>query len=263
MIAIDITKSLHGAHGPMELAIKLEIQEGEFVALMGESGAGKTTLLRVLAGLETFHGDIVVEGVSWQGMAIQKRDIGFVFQDYALFTHMSVEENLLYVKHDKKLAAELLAMTSLSALKDHNVARLSGGQKQRVALCRAMMKKPKVLLMDEPLSALDMQMKKKLQEEIRILQQRFGMTTIMVSHAIEDVYALSSRIIVLSKGKIIEDYPHTKLLSQTDTFSTSVLDIRIKKDKKFAVVSIGNRLLEIEVSTQIEVGDMLHLKYFA
>ena len=178
MIHIDIQKELHGSQGDMELDVELMIQEGEFIALMGESGSGKTTLLRVLAGLEKAEGEISVEDRVWLGgnkrLPPQQREIGFIFQDYALFENMTVEENLLFVNEDKILASELLEMTELTALAKRNVQGLSGGQKQRVSLCRAMMKKPKLLLMDEPLSALDPSMRSKLQEEILKLHKTFG-----------------------------------------------------------------------------------------
>jgi len=209
MIQIDIHKRLHGAHGDMDLDVSLEIQKGEFIALMGESGSGKTTLLRVLAGLENAEGDISVEDVLWLGdqktLPPQQREIGFIFQDYALFEHMNVEENLLFVNQDRSLAQRLLEMTELSRLSQRNVKGLSGGQKQRVSLCRAMMKQPKLLLMDEPLSALDPAMRTKLQDEILKLHKTFGITTIMVSHDTDASYQLADRIWVLDHGKIIAD----------------------------------------------------------
>ncbi len=221
MIQIDIHKRLHGSHGDMNLDVNLEIQKGEFVALMGESGSGKTTLLRVLAGLEKAEGNIAVEDVLWLGrkkmLLPQQREIGFVFQDYALFDNMSVEENLLYVNDDKTLAKRLLEMTELTGLASRNVKGLSGGQKQRVSLCRAMMKKPKLLLMDEPLSALDPAMRTKLQDEILKLHQTFGTTTIMVSHDTDVSYHLADRILVLDQGKIIADGTPKEILIETST----------------------------------------------
>ena len=221
MIQIDIHKRLHGSHGDMNLDVNLEIHKGEFVALMGESGSGKTTLLRVLAGLEKAEGDINVEEVLWLGkekmLPPQQREIGFIFQDYALFDNMNVEENLLFVNDDKTLAKRLLEMTELTGLASRNVKGLSGGQKQRVSLCRAMMKKPKLLLMDEPLSALDPALRTKLQDEIRKLHKTFGTTTIMVSHDADASYHLSDRILVLDQGKIIADGTPQEILVQTST----------------------------------------------
>jgi len=209
MIHIDIKKNLHGSYGEMCLDVNIEIEKNAFVALMGESGSGKTTLLRVLAGLEQAEGEITVEDTIWLNrqkmLPPQQREIGFVFQDYALFENMNVEENLLFVNNDKVLAKKLLEMTELSRLSHRNVKGLSGGQKQRVSLCRAMMKQPKLLLMDEPLSALDPAMRTKLQDEILRLHKTFGTTTIMVSHDTDASYHLSDRILVLDHGEIIAD----------------------------------------------------------
>jgi molybdate transport system ATP-binding protein len=205
MLNIDIHKALHGSQGEISLDIKIEINVGEFVVLMGESGSGKTTLLRVISGLEKAEGEVTVEGKSWKNLAPQQRSIGFVFQDYALFDNMSVEENLLFVNNDTSLAQNLLDLTELRGLSKRNVKTLSGGQKQRVALCRAMMNKPKLLLMDEPLSALDTKMREMLQIEIKKLHKMFGTTTIMVSHDTESAYTLADRIIVLEEGKIVKD----------------------------------------------------------
>lgn len=228
MIHIEIQKALHGSQGTMNLDVKLEIQKGEFVALMGKSGSGKTTLLRVLAGLEKAAGNICVEDNVWlkshKMLAPQQREIGFVFQDYALFDNMNVEENLLYVNDDKVLAKELLELTELTQLASRNVKALSGGQKQRVSLCRAMMKKPKLLLMDEPLSALDPEMRIKLKDEILKLHKTFGTTTIMVSHDMDVSYQLADRILVLDHGELIADGSPQELFKKSSTVTYS-LDI--------------------------------------
>jgi molybdate transport system ATP-binding protein len=223
MIHINIKKALHGSHGDMNLDVKLEIQKGEFIALMGESGSGKTTLLRILAGLEKAEGDISVEDLVWlddtKRLPPQQREIGFVFQDYALFDNMTVEQNLLFVNADKTLANTLLSMTELTGLASRNVRSLSGGQKQRVSLCRAMMNKPKLLLMDEPLSALDEKMKEKLQHEIAKFHKVFGTTMIMVSHDMEVTYALADRVLVLKQGKVIANGRKEEILVEKQTLS--------------------------------------------
>lgn len=221
MINIEIHKQLHGSQGDMHLDLKLAIQKGEFIALMGESGSGKTTLLRVLAGLERAEGNISVEDVTWlqsqKMLPPQQREIGFVFQDYALFDNMSVEENLLFVNDDKALAKRLLELTELTQLASRNVKGLSGGQKQRVSLCRAMMKKPKLLLMDEPLSALDPTMRTKLKDEILKLHKTFGTTTIMVSHDTDVSYQLADRILVLDHGRVIADGSPKEIFKKAST----------------------------------------------
>ena len=216
MVEIAIKKPLQGSQGAMLLDVNLHIEEGSFTVIMGESGSGKTTLLRVLAGLEKAEGDICVDGKSWKSLPPQKREIGFVFQDYALFDNMSVEQNLLFVHEDKALAEKLLSLTELTGLATRNVKSLSGGQKQRVSLCRAMMKNPKLLLMDEPLSALDEKMRIKLQNEIAKLHTAFGTTTLMVSHDTEASYTLADRILVLEQGKIIKDGNKNEVLKKEE-----------------------------------------------
>ena len=257
MIRIDINKKLHGANGKMNLDISLKIEDGEFIALTGQSGSGKTTLLRILAGLEEAYGTIQVEDKLWldnkKALAPQKRQIGFVFQEYALFANMSVEQNLLYVNNDKELANHLLEITELDKLKKRLPNTLSGGQKQRLSLCRAMMNKPKLLLMDEPLSALDPAMRTKLQNEILQLHKEFKTTTIMVSHDPSEIYRLANRVVVLNLGEIINDGTPKDILlktsgSQKFSFEGELLDI-IKADVVYiAIVSIGQQLVEVVLS---------------
>ena len=257
MIKIDILKKLHGANGEMDLKVNLEIKKGEFLALAGLSGSGKTTLLRILAGLETASGTIEIDNNIWLNdkfcLPSQKREIGFVFQDYALFPNFSVLDNLLYVKKDKELAYHLLKITELEELKNRFPQTLSGGQKQRVSLCRALMNKPKILLMDEPLSALDSNMRTKLQNEILTLHKEFNTTTIMVSHDPSEIYRLANRVITLNFGEIIKDGSPKDILlktkgSQKFSFEGKLLDI-IKVDViHVAIVSIGQQLVEVVVS---------------
>ncbi|MBN2816320.1 MAG: ATP-binding cassette domain-containing protein [Campylobacterales bacterium] len=259
MIEIDIKKKLHGMNGEMELSVNLHIQEGEFIALAGESGSGKTTLLRILAGLESAEGSISVNKEIWQSssfsLPVQKRGIGLVFQDYALFNNMSVIENLLYVQKDKELANKLLELTELTELRDRIPSRLSGGQKQRVALCRALMNRPKLLLMDEPLSALDPLMRTKLQNEILTLHKEFGTTTIMVSHDPSEIYRLASGMVLLNLGKVVDEGSPKDLLlktsgSQKFSLQGELLDI-VKYDVIYvAIVSIGQQLVEVVISKQ-------------
>jgi len=257
MIKIDISKKLHGANGEMDLKVNLEIKQGEFVALAGLSGSGKTTLLRILAGLEEAKGTININNNLWLNdkfcLPSQKREIGFVFQDYALFPNFSVLDNLLYVNKDKELANYLLKMTELEELKNRFPQNLSGGQKQRVSLCRALMNRPKILLMDEPLSALDSNMRTKLQNEILTLHKEFHTTTIMVSHDPSEIYRLANRVVTLNFGEIINDGSPKDILlktkgSQKFSFEGELLDI-IKVDViHVAIVSIGQQLVEVVVS---------------
>ena len=227
----------------------------------------KTTLLRILAGLESAKGTLTVGGEVWldakRSLAPQKRKIGYVFQDYALFPNMTVLENLLFVNNDTVLADRLLELTALNDMKERLPHTLSGGQQQRVSLCRAMMHRPKLLLMDEPLSALDPKMRSKLQDEILKLHKEFGTTTIMVSHDPSEIYRLASRVLVLEEGKIINDGNPKEILlktqgSQKFSFAGELLDITKVDVIYVAIVSIGQQLVEVVISSQeaekLEIG---------
>ncbi|MEA3372266.1 MAG: ATP-binding cassette domain-containing protein [Campylobacterota bacterium] len=254
MIDLKIHKTLQGSSGPMDLDVELGIKEHDFIALAGQSGSGKTTLLRILAGLERATGTISVSDESWlnkkYALPPQQRGIGFVFQDYALFANMSIEQNLLYVNKDRDLANHLLEMTDLNELAQRLPNTLSGGQKQRVSLCRALMNRPKILLMDEPLSALDPAMRTKLQHDILALHKEFGTTTIMVSHDPSEIYRLAQRVIVLDHGKVIQDGTPKEILlhttgSQKFSLTGELLDI-IKADIiHIAIVAIGQQIVEV------------------
>lgn len=272
MISIDINKRLHGVSGEMSLDVKLDIKENSFVSISGKSGSGKTTLLRILAGLERASGEIKVGSEVWLdskiNLATQKRKIGFVFQDYALFENMSVEQNLLFVSKDKKLASHLLKITDLEALKERYTGTLSGGQQQRVSLCRAMMNEPKLLLMDEPLSALDSAMRVKLQDEILQMQQEFGTTTLMISHDPSEIYKLSERVVILDNGKVINDGTPKEVLlktkgSQKFSFDGKILDMTQIDVIYVAVVSIGQQIVEVVISElemkNLKIGDSVNV----
>lgn len=265
MIDFRVKKELYGAEGSMILDIDLHINKGEFVALSGKSGSGKTTLLRILAGLEKADDATIQVGHAiWQdrstSLSIQKREIGFVFQDYALFENMSVEQNLLFVKSDKELAKQLLKLTDLYNLRSRYPNSLSGGQKQRVSICRALMKRPKILLLDEPLSALDAQMRTKLQNELLTLHKEFQTTTIMVTHEPSEIYKLASRVILLENAKIIHDgLPKDVLLqsngSQKFSFMGELLEVKKVDVIYIAIIAIGQQLVEIIV-TQNEAKEL-------
>lgn len=272
MIKINIQKQLHGSNGLMNLNVNLEIKQGEFVALAGLSGSGKTTLLRILAGLEEASGIIKINDSIWLdekfSLSPQKREIGFVFQDYALFPNYTVLENLLYVNKDIELANHLLKITELSELKKRLPQTLSGGQKQRISLCRALMNRPKILLMDEPLSALDPSMRTKLQNEILTLHKEFNTTTIMVSHDPSEIYRLSNRMVVLNNGQIIKDTTPKEALLKTNgsakfSFEGELLDI-IKVDVIYvAIITIGQQLVEVVIGNEeaknLKIGDIINV----
>ncbi|MCW9026836.1 MAG: ATP-binding cassette domain-containing protein, partial [Thiovulaceae bacterium] len=253
MISLDIQKKLLG----IDLEIDLEIKTGDFIALSGKSGSGKTTLLRILAGLEDAQGSIKIENEIWLDAkvkkAIQEREIGFVFQDYALFENMNVEKNLLFVSNDKELCEHLLKITHMSDYKNSLPSQLSGGQKQRVAICRALMRRPKLLLLDEPLSALDPQTRLSLQSELLTLHNEFKTTTILISHDPSEIYKLASRVIVLDAGKVINDGKPKDILlktkgSQKLSFSGELLDIKKVDIIYIAVIAIGQQIVEVVIN---------------
>ncbi len=190
--------------------LTLEIQPGEFVALLGPSGCGKTTALRIVAGFETADsGSVLVDGKDVSPIPAAKRDMGMVFQSYSLFPNMSALDNVGFGLRLRKLgagerharSAELLEMVGLTAQAKQYPHQLSGGQQQRVALARALAIEPQVLLLDEPLSALDAKVRLQLREQIRSLQQRLGITTLFVTHDQEEALSMADRVGVMKDGK--------------------------------------------------------------
>ena len=190
---------------------EIAVERGEFITFLGPSGCGKTTNLRMIAGFETpSAGTIRINGKDVTHLAPNQRDIGMVFQSYALFPNMTVAENVAFgLKVAKKPAAEvkarveeMLALIKLPHLGDRYPYQLSGGQQQRVALARAIATKPQLLLLDEPLSALDAKIRVSLREEIRALQRTLGITTIFVTHDQEEALSMSDRIVVMNEGRV-------------------------------------------------------------
>lgn len=191
--------------------LSLSIKEGEFLTLLGPSGCGKTTILRMIAGFEQpTEGEVWLAGQNVTDMPANKRDLNLVFQHYALFPHMTVEDNIAFGLKMKKMprsqikerVAEAVAMTQLTQLQDRYPHQLSGGQQQRVAIARAIANKPKVLLLDEPLGALDLQLRKNLQSELKHLQRSLGITFVYVTHDQEEAMMLSDRIVIMNNGKV-------------------------------------------------------------
>ncbi|EFU75705.1 ABC transporter ATP-binding protein [Lachnoanaerobaculum saburreum] len=191
--------------------ISLDIGRGEFITLLGSSGCGKTTTIRIIAGLETPDGGkVVLNGKDITALAPEKRDVNTVFQNYALFPHMNVEKNIGYGLRLKKMSQNeiknevknALSLVQLEGFEKRNPSQLSGGQKQRVAIARAVVNKPSVLLLDEPLGALDLMLRRQMQTELKKLQKALGITFIYITHDQEEALNMSSRIVVMRNGKI-------------------------------------------------------------
>jgi putative spermidine/putrescine transport system ATP-binding protein len=191
--------------------VDLEVRQGEFFSLLGPSGSGKTTCLRMIAGFEQpTEGRVMLQGRDVTSLAPYERDVNTVFQDYALFPHMTVEENVEYglkVKRVPKDArrrrvAETLRMVRLEGFGRRKPSQLSGGQRQRVALARALVNHPSVLLLDEPLGALDLKLRQEMQIELKAIQQRVGLTFIYVTHDQEEALTMSDRLAVLNAGRV-------------------------------------------------------------
>ena len=189
--------------------VDLAIKENEFFALLGPSGCGKTTLLRMLAGLEVpTEGRILIDGQDMVGVPPNKRPVNMVFQSYAVFPHMTVEQNVGYglridgVAKDERAqrVAEALGLVKLDGLEKRKPDQLSGGQRQRVALARALVKRPRVLLLDEPLSALDAKLREQMRSELAIIQDKVGVTFVMVTHDQDEALAMACRCGVMNKG---------------------------------------------------------------
>lgn len=191
--------------------LNLGIKDKEFVTLLGPSGCGKTTTLRLIAGfLDPDSGDVMFEGKKINGVPAYKRQVNTIFQRYALFPHLNVYENVAFGLRVKKLpekeikekVAEMLKLVNLTGLEKRHIDTLSGGQQQRVAIARAIANHPKVLLLDEPLAALDLKLRKDMQKELKKIQQQLGITFIFVTHDQEEALTMSDRVVVMDSGRI-------------------------------------------------------------
>ena len=191
--------------------LNLSIKDKEFITLLGPSGCGKTTTLRLIAGfLDPDSGDIIFEGKNLNGVPAYKRQVNTIFQRYALFPHLNVYENVAFGLRIKKMSekeirekvTEMLSLVNLSGFEKRNIDTLSGGQQQRVAIARAIANHPKVLLLDEPLAALDLKLRKDMQKELRRIQRQLGITFVFVTHDQEEALTMSDRVVVMDGGRI-------------------------------------------------------------
>ncbi len=256
-----------------ELQIDLHVDDGEFMTLLGPSGCGKTTTLRMIAGfLQPDEGHISLDAVCLDATPPARRNIGVVFQDYALFPHMTVFQNIAfgmnmkknYTKHAiRTRVEELLALVGLNGYEHRYPEHLSGGEQQRIALLRALAPSPSMLLLDEPLSALDFQLRKRLRQEIRNIQRQFGITTVYVTHDQEEAMSISDRITVMNDGRVqqigapidIYQHPRTAYVAEFIGISNVMPGRIIQKNGDRFFVQVGQHTLEIPASGDYRLHD--------
>ena len=224
--------------GPVLKDVTLDIRAGEFLTLLGPSGCGKTTTLRIIAGLEeASEGRVILDGTDISALPPEKRPVNTVFQNYALFPHMNVFQNVAYGLRIQKISRQeqrervmaALSLVRLSGFEKRMPSQLSGGQKQRVAIARAVVLQPKILLLDEPLGALDLKLRQEMQKELKQLQQSLGITFVYITHDQEEALNMSSRIVIMRNGHIEqigtpeEVYEHPSSLFTADFIGQSNL----------------------------------------
>ena len=242
--------------------IDLDIYENEFVTLLGPSGCGKTTLLRILGGfLQADQGEVLFDGQEISKLPPYKREINTVFQKYALFPHMNVYDNIAFglkLKKEPKDIIEqkvkrMLKLVNLEEFADRSVTAMSGGQQQRIAIARALVNEPSVLLLDEPLGALDLKLRKEMQIELKHLQRELGITFIYVTHDQEEALTISDRIAIMNKGNIeqlgtaeeIYDTPKTKFAANFIGETNILTGFIISQDSDKTTVNLHNQILTV------------------
>jgi len=277
MIEFSLQKKLKAANGEMLFHAAYKTTQNAFIGIYGPSGAGKTSLLRMLAGfLEPDSGAVHINNKTWYdsrnkiNLAPQKRKTGFVFQDYALFPNMTVKENLLFAldkETPKGIVEDLLIMVELEQFYKRKIQTLSGGQRQRVALARALVRKPELLLLDEPLSALDSELREKLQSLLLKIHNEFKLTTLLVSHDIAEMIRLTDEIIFLKNGMIEKHGSPVSIFSSKQNNGTvQVTGIVVEKIKTDIIcLMIGKELVELSCTeneiTSLEKGDAVIVSF--
>ncbi|MCH7823033.1 MAG: ABC transporter ATP-binding protein [Proteobacteria bacterium] len=252
--------------------VDLEIERGEFFSLLGPSGCGKTTLLRILAGLETpSEGEIFIDGQPMSAIPAYRRPVNMVFQNYAIFPHLDVRGNIAFGLRKSGLSkteinakvAEMLDLIKLPGYEERSAMQLSGGERQRIALARALVKRPKVLLLDEPLGALDKKLREQMQLELRDLQKSVGITFVFVTHDQEEALTMSDRIAVMSEGKVLQVSSPTGLYEQPRSRfvanfigNMNFFDGQVRKVANGAAIVDAGPLGEIETPTDAEGPDV-------
>ncbi|GKV66474.1 MULTISPECIES: ABC transporter ATP-binding protein [unclassified Sporosarcina] len=227
--------------------INLEIKAGEIVSLLGPSGSGKTTLLNIILGLTKMdQGKIIFNGMDMSNVPMKKRGFNIVFQDYALFPHLNARDNIIYGLRNKRESVtenELQEYIDFLGLKPHlykKISELSGGQKQRVALARTLVTKPKILLLDEPLSALDGVIKESIKERIQSIAKEFDLTTIIVTHDPEEALTLSDKILIINNGNVSQfGTPHEIINHPSNDFVEEFIlkQLQIKRQNIYNLFS--------------------------
>ncbi|WP_338876361.1 ATP-binding cassette domain-containing protein [Spirosoma sp. SC4-14] len=271
MIRLDVTMPRLFSEGVTELQVQFTLPTGSLTALVGPSGSGKTTLLRLLAGLETpKRGQIEVNDSLWLdtdrriNLAPQQRSIGYVFQDTALFPNMTVLENIQFVTppHSERLLDQLIQETGLEPFIRQKPAALSGGQRQRVALARALIRRPALLLLDEPFAALDPVASQQLRQLVLKLHNHWGTTTLLVSHYETDVRVLADRVIRLTQGRIQSDQPVLKTLTGSPQ-SEQIRSISFDNTQQEWVVETDTLSLRSTnpAWSQLKVNDFIQLTF--
>ena len=268
-------KNLKKSFAPGEAVlqgINLTIRQGEFVTLLGASGCGKTTTLRIIAGLEQpDSGSVWLEGQDVTALEPNQRDVNTVFQNYALFPHMNVTDNIGYglkirkapKAEIKKKVKEMLELVQLEGYEKRKPSELSGGQKQRVAIARALANNPRVLLLDEPLGALDLQLRRTMQLELKRLQKKLGITFIYITHDQEEAINMSDRIVVMNQGQFeqigtpdeIYNHPKTSYVAAFVGNANILKGTVAEKNGHHIKVKLGDEVASIDTEEKVNIGE--------
>lgn len=272
MISVTIKKNLHGTDGRREFSFDLNVKSKSFTAVYGKSGVGKTSLLRMISGLLVpDSGTIKTGNTTWfdksAGINIPtaKRNVAFVFQDLALFPNMTAVGNLKFAIHERQdadLLKKVVQIMEIESFMDRNITSLSGGQKQRIALARAILQQPDILLLDEPLSAMDQALQFKLQRYILNAHKEFNLTTIMVSHNVSQIINMADQVIILDNGRVTksgspsEAFGRDKLSGKVQ-FSGEIISIDKEDVIEIATVLVGKDFIKVVITgkDKLEVGD--------
>lgn len=274
MIELKFHKTLQAPGGDFQLEVNHTFNKGDFITIYGPSGAGKTTLLRIIAGLiKPDRGSIKIGDKVWFdsigsiNLSPQKRSVGLVFQDYALFPNMTVKENIYYaLGRDNFLKAtdDIIQLMKLDSLLKRKPDTLSGGQKQRVALARSLVQLPEILLLDEPMAALDIEMRSNIQNYLLEAHKTYNLTTILVSHDIGEIFKMSNHVVKIENGQIVQqgepaDVFMTSKLASHFQFNGEVLNIAKDDTSYLLTILIDSQMVKVSVDESVamnlSVGD--------